>query len=125
MKPIKLLYWISTGLLTMLMLYSAQMYFFNYEGISQAFQFLGFPQWMIYPLATAKILGLIAIWSRLSSFLKEWAYAGFFFDTIMALTAHQMTDGGGLFAVLGIIFVVVSYVTDGKLHGNAAFSLNE
>lgn len=120
-----MLYWISTGLLTLLILFSAQMYFFNYEGVSQAFGSLGFPTWMIYPLATLKILGLIAIWSRLSNFLKEWAYAGFFFDVVMAFVAHQTTDGGGLLAAFGIVLVISSYISDGKLHGNAAFAVGK
>ena len=107
------------------MIFSAQMYFLNHEAVSNAFNSLGFPTWLIYPLATLKILGLIAIWTKYSTFLKEWAYAGFFFDVVIALTAHLMAqDGGGMFAVAGIVFVTVSYVMDGKLYGNAAFRLN-
>jgi len=125
MKTQRIIYWISTGLLTLLMIFSAQMYFLNHEAVSNAFNSLGFPTWLIYPLATLKILGLIAIWTKYSTFLKEWAYAGFFFDVVIALTAHLMAqDGGGMFAVAGIVFVTVSYVMDGKLYGNAAFRLN-
>ena len=122
MKTVRIVYWISTGLLTLLMIFSAQMYFFNYEAVSGAFTNLGFPTWMIYPLATLKILGLVAIWSKISGFLKEWAYAGFFFDVVMAFFAHTMAqDGGGTAAIAGILFVITSYITDGKLYGNTAF----
>lgn len=123
MKTIKILYWISTGLLTLLMLFSVQMYLFNHDAIATAFTGLGFPTWLIYPLATLKVLGLIAIWTKQSSFLKEWAYVGFFFDVVMAFTAHSMADdGGGMFAAAGILFVITSYVSDGKIYGNAAFN---
>lgn len=122
MKAFKIIYWVSTILLTLLMIFSIQMYLLNYEAISAAFTSLGFPTWLIYPLATLKILGLIAIWTKLSSFLKEWAYAGFFFDVVMAFTAHQMAeDGGGTFALAGIVFVAASYLSGGKVYGNAAF----
>ena len=73
MKASQILYWLSTGLLTMLMLFSVFNYFFNHEMIAGFFISLGFPTWMIYPLATLKLLGLVAIWTKYSAFLKEWA----------------------------------------------------
>lgn len=110
-KTSKIIYYISTVLLTALMLFSAQMYFFNHEMIQGAFTGLGYPTYLIYPLAAAKILGLLAIWTRLSQTLKEWAYAGFFFDTILALTAHlNAADGGYLFSSVGIVLVLLSYI---------------
>jgi len=119
----KIAYWISTGLLTALMLFSAQMYFFQHEMVVGFYEHLGFPAWMIYPLATAKILALVAIWSRLSKVLKEWAYAGIFFDVVMAFVAHLMAgDGVTPFSLAGIVFVMVSYTVDGLLHGNTAFT---
>lgn len=105
----KVIYWVATTLLCLLFLYSAQMYFFNYEGVTKYFENIGFPAWLVYPLAIAKVLGVVAILSRKSILLKEWAYAGFFFDAVMAAAAHYMVaDGGGTFAFAGILFVVVS-----------------
>ena len=97
------------------MLFSASMYFFNHEMIQGAFSSLGYPTYLIYPLATAKILGLVAIWTRMSTTLKEWAYAGFFFDTCLALAAHlSVGDGGYLFSGIGILLVLVSYIFEKK-----------
>ena len=79
---------------------------------------LGYPTYIIYPLAIAKILGLLAIWTRKSNLLKEWAYAGFFYDTLLAFTAHYFLDGIPLFATVGIILVVVSRFTEGLVFGN-------
>ena len=121
MKTQRILYFSSTGLLTLVMLFSAGNYFFNNAAIQDAFASLGFPLWMIYPLAILKLLGLVAIWTKLSAFLKEWAYAGFFFNTLAAATAHTMVgDGQQVGAILGMIFVVTSYYFDGKLYGNTA-----
>jgi len=116
MKTNKLIYWISTGLLCALMLFSAGMYLFANDVAVQAFTSLGFPIYIIYPLAVAKILAVIAILSRKSAFLKEWAYAGIFFDVVLAFTAHIMAqDGQWLFALVGIILVVVSRFLDGRV----------
>lgn len=112
MKATKIIYYISTGLLTLLMLFSVQMYLFNYEQVVGFFKHLGYPAYLIYPLATAKILGLIAIWSDYSNALKEWAYAGFFFDFILAWSAHYFAGDGVVgFALPAIVILIISYVS--------------
>lgn len=116
MKNLKLIYKISTGLLTAMMLMSAGMYFFNHAAISQTFTNLGYPAYIIYPLAIAKILGLVAIWTNQSRSLKEWAYAGFFFDFVLALSAHLMVgDGEFAPALVAIILLFTSYFSWKKL----------
>ncbi len=112
MNATKIIYYISTGLLTLLMLFSAGMYFFNNTEIVKAFQHLGYPTYIIYPLAIAKILGLIAIWSDYSKALKEWAYAGFFYDFVLAWSAHYFAGDGAIgFALPAIIILLTSYIT--------------
>jgi len=112
MKTQKIIYYVSTFLLTAIMLFSVFNYFINHEMISGFFEHFGYPTYLVYPLAIAKILGLVAIWGDFSSWLKEWAYAGFFFDTLLAFFAHYITDGEGyLFAFLALIATLVSYFT--------------
>ena len=113
MKTTKTLYYISTVLLSIIMLFSAKMYLFNHEMVSGFFTNLGYPTYIIYPLAILKILGLIALWFIKSKSLKEWAYAGFFFDFVLAFTAHIMAkDGGHVTALIAIILLIVSYITN-------------
>jgi len=115
-KRNKIIYWTATGLLTALMLMSAGMYFMNYEMVSATFLKLGFPTFVIYPLAVAKLLGLIAILSKKSQLLKEWAYAGFFFDFVLAFFAHIIAqDGEFAPALVAIILLVVSRIYDNKV----------
>jgi len=115
-KRNKIIYWIATGLFSALMLMSASMYIFNYEMVSQTFTNLGYPTYIVYPLAIAKILGLIAILTRKSKFLKEWAYAGFFFDFVLALSAHLViADGEFVPAFVAILLLIVSYRYDKKV----------
>lgn len=112
----KIIYWVSTGLMCALFLFSAGMYFTKYSMVVGFFEQLGFPTWIIYPLAVAKVLGVIAILSKQSKLLKEWAYAGFFFDALLAAGAHHYAgDGQTGMALIGILFIVVSRIYDGKL----------
>lgn len=98
------------------MLMSAGMYVFNHEMVSATFTNLGYPTYIIYPLALAKILGLIAIWTNKSKALTEWAYAGFFFDFVLAFAAHlSIGDGEFAPALAAIILVIASRVLDHRL----------
>ena len=116
MKTNKIIYWIATGLLCLLMLASAGMYIFNHQAVLEIFKTLGFPAYIVYPLAVAKILGVIAILSKQSKWLKEWAYAGFFFDFLLAISAHlNAGDGEFPLAVIALVLLLVSYIFDKKV----------
>ncbi len=116
-KKDTIIYYLATGLITALMLMSAGMYILNNGMVREAFTALGYPIYIIYPLATAKILGLIAIWTKKSKLLKEWAYAGFFFTLALAVSAHLVVNDGGFApALVGIILLLVSYVYDKKIY---------
>jgi len=116
MNANKIIYWIATGMMAAIFIFSSYNYFFNYEMIAGFFDHLGFPRWIIYPLAVAKILALIAIFSNLSKVLKEWAYAGLFFDAVLAFGAHYMVeDGQGLFSIIAIVATLVSRIFDERI----------
>lgn len=100
-------------------MFSALMYFSNYPRIEGFFTHLGFPTWIIYPLATLKIFGVLAVLTKKVNFLKELAYAGFLFDTILALSAHLIVnDGEFMPAIIGIVAVSASWIYDRKVYGN-------
>ena len=116
MKTTKIIYYVSTGLLTLLMLFSAGMYLFNNAEIAGMFTNFGYPTYIVYPYAVAKVLGLAAIGLIGNKTLKEWAYAGFFFAFILAFFAHIMIgDGEQMGAVLAMVFLITSYVTSKKI----------
>lgn len=111
MKRDKIIYYTATGLLTLLMLYSVSMYFFKHEAVSQMFTTFGYPTYIIYPYAVAKLLGLFAIWNPNFKVVKEWAYAGFFFAFILAFFAHYMiSDGEQMGALIAILLLIISYI---------------
>lgn len=109
-----------TGLFSLMMLMSAGMYIFNNEAIQETFIKLGHPTYIIYPLAVLKILGLVAIWTRVSAWLKEWAYAGYFFNAVLAGAAHlSIGDGEVGGAIVAIVLLFTSYFMDKKVFGKS------
>lgn len=107
MKPFRIAYWIFTLLMCGMFLFSAQMYFFNTEMVNGFFTELNFPTWIVIPLAIAKVLGVITILFNINPILKEWAYAGFFFDAVLATAAHYHASHGWLGLSFGAIILVL------------------
>jgi len=112
MSKFKLVYYVSTVLLTAIACFSAGMYFFRHEHIVEAFTKLDYPTYLIYPMAIAKLTGLVVIWSGKWKTLKEWAYAGFAINFTLAFFAHWMiSDGEHIPAMLAITFLSASYLS--------------
>jgi hypothetical protein len=101
------------------MLFAAFNYIFKHDLILEVFNKLGYPAYIIYPLAVAKVLGVVAILTKKSRTLKEWAYAGFFFNFILAASAHLNADDGVNVApaLVSLVLLAISYFTDRKIYG--------
>ncbi len=111
MKRDKVIFYVATGLMSALMLMSVFMYFTKHDQIASFFEFLSYPSYLVYPLAIAKLLGLIAIWTRLSTTLTYFAYAGFLYDFILALVAHlSVSDGEHNGAIMALVVWTVSFI---------------
>ena len=112
----KIIYWLSTAIFCSIMLFSATMYLTKYEMVRGFFVALGYPTYIIYPLAIAKILGVVAVITKKVNVLKEWAYAGFLFDGILASAAHlNAKDGGHIMALVVVVMVIISRIFEGKV----------
>jgi len=90
MKTNTVIYWIATVLLCGIMAYSASMYIMNTEMIQGYFESHNYPSYIVIPLAIAKILGISMILLRKIRWLTDWAYAGFFFDFVLAGALHYV-----------------------------------
>jgi len=109
-KTRKIVFWITTGLLTVIVLMFVGNSIFNKEMFTSRFASLGYPTYLIYPMVGAKILGLVAIWSNKSKTLKEWAYAGFFFNFVLAFLAELYApDGEYISAPFALVLLIISY----------------
>ena len=117
-KANKIIYYIATGILTILVLMYIGNSIFNNTVFSKRFAEMGYPTYLIYPITIAKALGLLAIWTNKSNILKEWAYAGFFFVFILAFLAETHFVGGDYFtSPLALISLLTSYIFRKKLVG--------
>lgn len=114
----KITYWIFTGLLIALMLFSAVGSFFPNPQGEAMMKAIGYPYNVLHLLAVAKILGSIALLVPGFSRLKEWAYAGFAFDLIGATYAFLIIGtpvADVAFMLVGLVLVFGSYFFYHKL----------
>lgn len=115
MKTTKIIYYLTTSLLSLLLLGSAGMYIFNNAEVSKLFISFGYPTYIIYPLALAKISAVIVLWTKLKT-LKEWAYSALTFEFILAFFAHYMIgDGEQMGALIALILLATSYIFGKKI----------
>lgn len=95
------------------------MYIFNHEEIAKTFEALGFPLFIIYPLAIAKISAVAVLLIPKKSFLKDWAYSALFFNFLLAFGAHiNIGDGDQMGAVIATILLFTSFITYKKLNAS-------
>jgi len=116
-KTTKIIYWISTALVALMMAFSAYSYLTN-ETMKQGFHHLGFPDYFRVELAIAKILGSVMLLVPIKGQWKEWAYAGFAFTFISAFIAHTASGDPISNRVGPVVFLLVlllSYFTYQKL----------
>jgi len=116
MKTNKIIYWIITGLFSAMTLAGAAYYIFAYDKVASMFNSLGYSEAIIYPLAIAKILGIIAITTDKSKVLKLLAYAGFVIDLVLAIAAHiSVQDGEQGGAIMALVLLLGSFFFDRKI----------
>jgi hypothetical protein len=93
-KATNLTYWISTSLFGALMIFSAVG---GLQPSQQAIQlmhnFLGYPVYFIQFISVAKLIGAIVILIPRLDRIKEWAYAGLFFDLAGAIYSGIAASG--------------------------------
>jgi hypothetical protein len=88
---------------------------FDISGTIKETQALGYPAFTVFPLAVAKILGIIAIVSNKSKTLKEFAFAGFLYDLILAFLGHYYNPniGTGIgVAIFGLFLWILAFIAD-------------
>lgn len=108
-KTINILYWVFTILFCAFMTYSGFSQALQVESAQKVMTDLGYPIYMNYILGVAKILGVIALLLPLRT-LKEWAYAGFFFD-IVGAGFSMFFNGQGFMALSVVPFLVVLFLS--------------
>lgn len=112
MRVTTVAYWICTGLLAALMLLSSIPDLLSVPQALVVFERLGYPAYLLPFLGIAKLFGVAALLAPGLLRIKEWAYAGFAFETLGATYSHlSVSDHFSQWwgALLGLVLVVLSY----------------
>jgi uncharacterized membrane protein YphA (DoxX/SURF4 family) len=92
-KKNTILFWVFTGLFSAFMLTSTIPNIMSSPEWVEVFKQLGYPLYMMPFLGVAKLLGIIALLIPGFPRIKEWAYAGLFFDLTGAVYSGFATGG--------------------------------
>ena len=122
-KTQTLIYWISTAILTFVLLSGGVAELARWgETVSGVVQ-LGYPAYFVTIIGIWKVLGGIAILVPGFARLKEWAYAGAFFDLTGAVISHVVCgDKPGHIVTVSVLAVVVlvswAFRPEGRVRGS-------
>ncbi len=117
MKSVKIIYWVSTILFALLMTFTAIPSLMNSKESLEFMAHLGYPLYFVQFISVAKILGSVTLLLPSIPKIKEWAYAGLFFDLGGALFSVYAIDGinpGMAFIGFSLLLGVVSYLYNQK-----------
>ena len=118
MKKDKIIFWVAT---TLIFLFEGVMPAFTSqtEAAKEGIRHLGYPEYFGALLTIFKVGGaLILMIPQIPARIKEWAYAGFGFNSLFASMSYIMVDGFGGFAafpLVVLVVLVVSYIYYHKL----------
>ena len=118
LMKLKLLgYWVASVVFALQLLIAAlgELFLKPGGGIDQIRVHEGYPTYVLTLLGVWKLLGILALLVPRFPRLKEWAYAGFFFDLSGAAVSGIASGGAGdpgttiLFPIILILFEVASW----------------
>lgn len=116
MKKLNILYWTITGLFAAFMISTAIPDIVKQPEAMQFIKALGYPDYFIPFIGVAKVLGSIAILLPWFPLLKEWAYAGLFFDLIGALYSLIALYGFQVDMLMMLLFIGFLFLSYFLMH---------
>ncbi|MEQ9377872.1 MAG: DoxX family protein [Imperialibacter sp.] len=108
----KITYWIATIWLALGMTSTGIVQIIKMQEEVEKMAQLGYPSYILTILGPLKLLGVVAVLVPKFPLLKEWAYAGFFFNMVGAIFSHvaASSDAMELFGpTLLLVLTVVSW----------------
>lgn len=102
------IYWITTSLISILLIFSAGSYLFS-ESVIEGIRALGFPDYFRIQLAYLKLIAAVVLFiPAIPLIIKDWAYVGVGLFLITAFIAHyEHKDPLALNLVNIIVFAVL------------------
>lgn len=116
-KAVKIIYWITTGLLALFILSGA--FFMNSDFAIESMHKLGVPEWFRWELNIGHIIGGLLLILPVKGRLKEWTYVALGIDYISACIANTATYGVGAYAfqsLIALALLIASYSCYHKMH---------
>lgn len=108
MKNLNIYYWISICLILFFFIPGSIMNIMQTPDWVKVFNDLGYPDYLLPFLGIAKLAGCIVLVLPFFNRLKEWAYAGLFFDLVGATYSGLMV--GGFVPEMIIMFIAIGTV---------------
>ncbi|HWA71568.1 MAG TPA: DoxX family protein [Polyangiaceae bacterium] len=99
-------YWLSTGLLAFALLTGGAAQLVQQAQTVEGMTHLGYPPYFVSILGFWKLLGALALLAPRLPRLKEWAYAGAFFDMTGAVVSHVMSGDSVARFVAPLVFAL-------------------
>lgn len=103
-------YWIVTGLLVAELLVGGLWDVAHTRHVVEVVMQLGYPAYILTILGVWKLLAVPALLAPRLPLLKEWAYAGVFFEMTGAAVSH-MARGGGPEVVVTLVTAVLVVIS--------------
>lgn len=103
----KVAFWLTTGLFSLGMAFSAFAELSQSPQMLEGFKHLGYPVYLLMILGVAKSLGVVALLVPRFPRLKEWAYAGFTFDLLGASASHAFSGDPAANVITPLVFLAV------------------
>lgn len=110
MKTKRIVYWVATSLLALTLFIGGLFPLIDSSHAVEEYAKLGYPTYLVPLIGVAKLLALVVILHSRYKKLVEWAYAGLFYDFLLAFIAHYQVGDGEHFSVLFPLFcLALSY----------------
>lgn len=113
----RVLYFTALGFLSIVFLVSIGLSVFDAAGTVAEYRRLSFPEWLLIPKTMANALGLLALFQTRSQILKDFAFAGFLYNLLLALGAHiAQQETAVILPIVGLATWTFAFIMDRRYH---------
>src|SRR5579872_2361203 len=103
-------YWVATAIIALQVAAGAYFDLTGFPAFSQIAQHLGYPHYLLTILGVLRILALIPLLAPRFPRLKEWVYAGLFFEYTIAAASHITVGDAAKVWITPLIFAGILIV---------------
>lgn len=110
-KRNKIIYWIATLWLALGMTSTGIVQIMGVQQEVDMFNRIGYPSYFMTIIGVWKLLGVIAILVPRFPLIKEWAYAGFFFNMTGAVFSHAFSGSAAMEYFGPMLLIVLTIIS--------------